>query len=68
MREALAKREWARSSKGIHISLAIISKMKKRDEGGEAPLVGTLRFVLVMGCTFAVLWFLMYWFILRSRW
>jgi len=33
----------------------------------EAPLIGTLRFVLVMGVTFAVLWFGMY-VLLRERW
>ena len=33
----------------------------------EAPLVGTLRFVLVMGATFAVLWFALF-FVLRERW
>jgi hypothetical protein len=33
----------------------------------EAPLVGTLRFVFVMGGTFAVLWFAMY-ALLRVRW
>ncbi len=26
----------------------------------EAPLIGTLRFVFVMGATFLVLWFAMY--------
>lgn len=40
-------------------------RMSKLQE--EAPLVGTLRFVLVMGVTFAVLWFAMY-FLLRGRW
>jgi hypothetical protein len=43
-------------------------EMKKQSENDEAPLVGTLRFVFVMGTTFAVLWFLIYWFLLRSRW
>ncbi len=36
-----------------------------RDE--EAPLVGTLRFVFVLGGTFLVLWLGMY-VLLRSRW
>ncbi len=36
----------------------------KRD---EAPLIGTLRFVLVMGGAFAVFWLLMY-LLLRERW
>lgn len=34
---------------------------------GDAPLVGTLRFVFVMGITFAILWIGMYW-LLRDRW
>lgn len=33
----------------------------------ETPLPGTLRFVLVMGALFAVLWFAMF-ALLRSRW
>ena len=33
----------------------------------EAPLVGTLRFVFVMGITFFVLWLGMY-ALLRERW
>jgi len=33
----------------------------------DAPLVGTLRFVFVMGATFAVLWLGMYW-LFRDRW
>jgi hypothetical protein len=33
----------------------------------EAPLVGTLRFVFVLGATFLVLWLGMY-TLLRSRW
>jgi hypothetical protein len=33
----------------------------------EAPLVGTLRFVFVLGATFLVLWLGMY-VLLRSRW
>jgi hypothetical protein len=36
-------------------------------ESEEAPLVGTLRFVLVMGATFALLWLGMY-VLLRVRW
>jgi hypothetical protein len=36
-----------------------------RDE--EAPLVGTLRFVFVLGAAFLVLWLGMY-VLLRSRW
>jgi hypothetical protein len=34
---------------------------------GEPPLIGTLRFVFVMGAIFAVLWFGMY-ALLRGRW
>jgi hypothetical protein len=33
----------------------------------EAPLVGTLRFVFVMGVAFALGWFAMY-ALLRGRW
>jgi hypothetical protein len=33
----------------------------------DAPLVGTLRFVFVMGAAFALLWFAMY-ALLRVRW
>lgn len=33
----------------------------------DAPLIGTLRFVFVMGVTFAVLWLAMY-ALLRVRW
>jgi hypothetical protein len=33
----------------------------------DAPLVGTLRFVFVMGATFFVLWIAMY-ALLRVRW
>jgi hypothetical protein len=33
----------------------------------DAPLVGTLRFVFVMGATFAVLWLGMY-LLMRVRW
>jgi hypothetical protein len=33
----------------------------------DAPLVGTLRFVLVMGASFFVLWLAMY-ALLRHRW
>jgi hypothetical protein len=33
----------------------------------EAPLVGTLRFVFVMGGAFALLWLAMY-VLLRVRW
>lgn len=39
----------------------------KPDEEKDAPLVGTLRFVFVMGAAFAVLWLGMYW-LLRDRW
>ena len=35
--------------------------------GGDAPLIGTLRFVLTMGLAFAILWFGMY-LLLRERW
>jgi hypothetical protein len=39
------------------------------NDGGdnEAPLVGTLRFVFVMGATFAILWLGML-FLLKDRW
>ena len=39
------------------------------DEGDshDAPLTGTLRFVFVMGITFAVLWVGMF-LLLRDRW
>jgi hypothetical protein len=33
----------------------------------DAPLIGTLRFVFVMGATFAVLWLAMY-ALLKGRW
>ena len=33
----------------------------------EPPLIGTLRFVFVMGITFAVLWVGMF-LLLKSRW
>jgi len=33
----------------------------------EAPLIGTLRFVFVLGVTFTVLWLGMY-ALLRGRW
>ena len=33
----------------------------------DAPLIGTVRFVFVMGLTFFVLWLLMYG-VLRERW
>lgn len=39
--------------------------MKGTEE--EAPLVGTLRFVFVMGIIFALLWIAMY-VLLRVRW
>ncbi|HUY40895.1 MAG TPA: cytochrome c oxidase subunit 2A [Candidatus Dormibacteraeota bacterium] len=38
-----------------------------RKDDGDAPLVGTLRFVFVMGLSFVVLWLAMYW-LLVSRW
>jgi hypothetical protein len=34
---------------------------------GEAPLIGTLRFVFVLGVTFLVLWLGMY-LLLKGRW
>ena len=37
------------------------------DDGTDAPLVGTLRFVMVMGITFAILWFVMF-ALLKGRW
>jgi hypothetical protein len=40
--------------------------MSDREER-DAPLVGTLRFVFVMGASFAVLWLGVYW-LLRDRW
>lgn len=36
-------------------------------KNGDAPLIGTLRFVFVMGATFALLWLGMY-ALLRGRW
>lgn len=36
-------------------------------KNGEAPLVGTLRFVFTMGITFLILWLGMY-ALLRGRW
>ena len=39
----------------------------KNAGGNDAPLIGTLRFVLVMGVTFAVLWFGMF-ALLKGRW
>lgn len=41
--------------------------MKDGDSQHEVPLVGTLRFVLVMGAAFAVLWFALF-LLLRERW
>lgn len=38
-----------------------------KDDDADAPLVGTLRFVLVMGITFALLWFGMF-ALLKGRW
>ena len=46
---------------------------KRQDRRGsavkneEAPLVGTLRFVFVMGVSFAIAWLAMY-ALLRVRW
>ncbi|HEY9085855.1 MAG TPA: hypothetical protein VIN40_08000 [Candidatus Tyrphobacter sp.] len=34
---------------------------------GDAPLVGTFRFVIVMGVSFALLWFALLW-LLKERW
>jgi len=39
----------------------------KHGDGGDAPLIGTLRFVLVMGLVFALLWFGMF-ALLKGRW
>lgn len=39
----------------------------KHKNSEDAPLVGTLRFVFVMGATFIVLWLGIYW-LLRDRW
>jgi len=36
-------------------------------EAQDAPLIGTLRFVMVMGVTFAVLWLGMF-LLLKGRW
>jgi hypothetical protein len=36
-------------------------------DDNEAPLIGTLRFVFVMGVTFAIAWFAMY-ALLKMRW
>lgn len=41
--------------------------MSDGDGGHEAPLVGTLRFVFVMGAVFAVLWLGMF-LLLKDRW
>ena len=41
--------------------------MKDDNRGPEAPLVGTLRFVFVMGAAFAVLWLGMF-LLLKGRW
>jgi hypothetical protein len=41
--------------------------MNPMKDAEEAPLVGTLRFVFVMGATFALLWLAMY-VLLRVRW
>ena len=42
---------------------------QSRDErgAGDAPLTGTLRFVLVMGVAFAIAWFGMF-VLLAERW
>ena len=39
----------------------------KHDDDADAPLIGTFRFVMVMGIVFAVLWFGMF-ALLRGRW
>jgi len=36
-------------------------------DDGDAPLTGTLRFVMVMGSAFALLWLGMF-LLLRGRW
>jgi hypothetical protein len=41
--------------------------VSERGNEGEAPLVGTLRFVFVMGIVYAILWFGMFW-LLKDRW
>ena len=38
-----------------------------KDDDSDAPLVGTLRFVMVLGITFAILWFAMF-ALLKGRW
>lgn len=38
-----------------------------KDDDTDAPLVGTLRFVMVMGIAFAILWFAMF-ALLKARW
>lgn len=42
---------------------------QSRDEDGahDAPLIGTLRFVFVMGIAFAIAWFGMF-LLLKDRW
>lgn len=42
-------------------------KPSEDDRAAEAPLIGTVRFVFVMGAAFAVLWTGMY-LLLRGRW
>ena len=39
----------------------------KNDDSGDAPLVGTLRFVFIMGISFAILWFVLF-ALLARRW
>ena len=40
---------------------------RKEDATPDEPLPGTLKFVLVMGGSFFVLWFLMF-ALLKARW
>ena len=44
-----------------------LSKLVSDQGDKDAPLIGTLRFVFVMGATFAVLWLGML-LLLRDRW
>ena len=38
-----------------------------KDDDADAPLVGTLRFVMVMGISFVLLWFVLF-ALLKGRW
>jgi len=38
-----------------------------KDDDADAPLVGTLRFVMVMGVSFVLLWFVLF-ALMKGRW